>query len=53
MGGSHGGYLTAFLSAKYPDLFIGAILRNPVIDLPSNHIQQQHNTNVTYTKNYC
>ena len=35
MGGSHGGYLTAHLSAKYPDTFIGAILRNPVIDLPS------------------
>lgn len=35
MGGSHGGYLTAHLSAKYPDLFKGAILINPVIDLPS------------------
>lgn len=38
MGGSHGGYLTAHLSAKYPDLFRGAILRNPVIDLPSKYI---------------
>lgn len=36
MGGSHGGYLTAHLSAKYPNLFKGAILRNPVIDLSSN-----------------
>ena len=35
MGGSHGGYLAAHLSAKYPESFIGAILRNPVIDLPS------------------
>ena len=35
MGGSHGGYLTALLSAKYPEMFSGAILRNPVIDLPS------------------
>lgn len=35
MGGSHGGYLAAYLSAKYPETFIGAILRNPVIDLPS------------------
>lgn len=36
MGGSHGGYLTAHLSAKYPEMFCGAILRNPVIDLSSN-----------------
>jgi acylaminoacyl-peptidase len=35
MGGSHGGYLTAFLSAKFPKMFKAAILRNPVIDLPS------------------
>lgn len=35
MGGSHGGYLGAYLSAKYPETFIGAILENPVIDLPS------------------
>lgn len=35
MGGSHGGYLAALLSAKYPEHFKGAILRNPVIDLPS------------------
>lgn len=35
MGGSHGGYLTAHLSAKYPEMFCGAILRNPVIDLSS------------------
>ena len=35
MGGSHGGYLTAHLSAKYPEMFCGAILRNPVIDLLS------------------
>ena len=38
MGGSHGGYLTAFLSAKYPKLFKAAILRNPVIDLLSMNI---------------
>ena len=37
MGGSHGGYLTAHLSAKYPETFIGAVLRNPVIDLPSTN----------------
>ena len=35
MGGSHGGYLAAHLTAKYPNEFRGAILRNPVIDLPS------------------
>lgn len=35
MGGSHGGYLAAFLSARCPTVFRGAILRNPVIDLPS------------------
>ena len=38
MGGSHGGYLTAHLSAKYPEMFRGAILRNPVIDLVSKKI---------------
>jgi predicted peptidase len=35
MGGSHGGFLTAHLSARYPELFAGAIMRNPVTDLPS------------------
>lgn len=38
MGGSHGGYLTALLSALHADRFKGAILRNPVIDLPSKHV---------------
>lgn len=48
MGGSHGGYLAAYLSAKYPETFIGAILRNPVIDLPSTKHLGAY-VNVDYT----
>ncbi len=33
MGGSHGGYISAFLCGKHPTLFAGCVLRNPVIDL--------------------
>ncbi|CDZ97506.1 Dipeptidyl aminopeptidase [Phaffia rhodozyma] len=36
MGGSHGGFLTAHLTSKYPDAFHAAILRNPVISLGEN-----------------
>lgn len=35
MGGSYGGYLGAVLIAKFPDLFQCAILKNPVVNLPS------------------
>lgn len=31
-GGSHGGFLTAWLIGKYPDRFRAAILLNPVTD---------------------
>ena len=34
-GGSHGGFISATLSGKYPDRFAACILRNPVTDLPS------------------
>lgn len=34
-GGSHGGYISALLTAKHPEIFAGCILRNPVTDLPS------------------
>ncbi|EPZ34554.1 alpha/beta-hydrolase [Rozella allomycis CSF55] len=36
IGGSHGGFLGAFLTAKYPDLYKVCILRNPVIDISNN-----------------
>ncbi|POW21648.1 hypothetical protein PSHT_02166 [Puccinia striiformis] len=32
-GGSHGGFITAHLTARYPDLFLAACMRNPVVDL--------------------
>lgn len=35
VGGSHGGYLGALITARYPDIFSACALRNPVIDLPS------------------
>lgn len=35
MGGSHGGYIAAFLCGQHPERFAGCILRNPVIDLSS------------------
>jgi acylaminoacyl-peptidase len=34
-GGSHGGFLTAHLTARYPERFCAAVLRNPVIDIGS------------------
>jgi len=33
-GGSHGGFVCSWLSAKYPDMFRAACIINPVIDLP-------------------
>lgn len=33
MGGSHGGYIAAFLSGQFPEMFTGCALLNPVIDL--------------------
>ncbi|KAG0142926.1 hypothetical protein CROQUDRAFT_135262 [Cronartium quercuum f. sp. fusiforme G11] len=32
-GGSHGGFITAHLTSRYPDLFAAACMRNPVVDL--------------------
>lgn len=32
-GGSHGGYVSAFLVGKYPDYYKACILRNPVINM--------------------
>lgn len=32
-GGSHGGFITAHLTARWPDYFAAAVLRNPVTDL--------------------
>ena len=34
-GGSHGGFLTAHITAQYPDLFRAAVMRNPVVNLAS------------------
>ena len=35
MGGSHGGFISATMVGKYPDMFSAAVLMNPVIDLYS------------------
>lgn len=32
-GGSHGGFITAHLTSRYPNLFRAACMRNPVVDL--------------------
>lgn len=32
-GGSHGGFITAHLTSRYPELFTAACMRNPVVDL--------------------
>ncbi|KNZ55142.1 hypothetical protein VP01_2755g3 [Puccinia sorghi] len=32
-GGSHGGFITAHLTSRYPELFAAACMRNPVVDL--------------------
>ncbi|KAA1119103.1 hypothetical protein PGT21_015186 [Puccinia graminis f. sp. tritici] len=32
-GGSHGGFITAHLTSRYPGLFAAACMRNPVVDL--------------------
>lgn len=34
-GGSHGGFITGHLTSRWPDMFDAAIMRNPVVDLPS------------------
>ncbi|KAJ3022358.1 hypothetical protein HKX48_006392 [Thoreauomyces humboldtii] len=38
-GGSHGGFLTAWLVGKFPDYYKAAVLRNPVINMGSNLAQ--------------
>ena len=35
LGGSHGGFLTAHLSARYAEVYKVAALRNPVINIPA------------------
>ena len=35
VGGSHGGFLGAHLSSRYPSLHAAAVLRNPVVDVAS------------------
>ncbi|PLW36807.1 hypothetical protein PCANC_13936 [Puccinia coronata f. sp. avenae] len=32
-GGSHGGFITAHLTSRYPEVFLAACMRNPVVDL--------------------
>jgi acylaminoacyl-peptidase len=32
-GGSHGGYISAYLVAREPDFYRGGVLRNPVINI--------------------
>lgn len=32
-GGSHGGFITAFLVGMYPDFYQAGVLRNPVINV--------------------
>ena len=38
MGGSHGGFLTTHLIAQYPNRFIAASVRNPVVNVWANYI---------------
>jgi acylaminoacyl-peptidase len=35
VGGSHGGFLAAHLSARFPDVYRVAVLRNPVVNMAS------------------
>jgi acylaminoacyl-peptidase len=36
-GGSHGGYLSGLLGSRYAEYFTGAIMLNPVVNLPFMH----------------
>ncbi|KAI9105906.1 Alpha/Beta hydrolase protein [Phlyctochytrium arcticum] len=38
-GGSHGGFVSAFLVGRYPTYYKACVLRNPVIDVGSNLAQ--------------
>ena len=38
MGGSHGGFLTTHLISRYPDRFLAAAVRNPVVNIGANYM---------------
>ena len=38
MGGSHGGFLTTHLISQYPDRFLAAAVRNPVVNVGANYM---------------
>ena len=37
-GGSHGGFISAWLSVRYPNFYRGVVLANPLIDISSNQV---------------
>ena len=38
MGGSHGGFLTTHLISQFPDRFLAAAVRNPVVNIWANYM---------------